>query len=228
MGRVRENAESIALVGGADDEIKGIRATMQLVSTAWTQVVFRQAWLTWLMGGNGVMAPVLPLLLVAPNYLSGEITLGALTQSAAAFMQVQVALNWLVDNYSRIAEWLASAGRVTGLWTAFADLDASVGIVESERITIEESPDGDIHLDDLAVAQYDGRIMIHEADALIAAGQKVLLMGASGTGKSTLVRAIAGLWPWGSGCVRLPIGAKIAFLPQRPYMPLGTLWQVLC
>lgn len=228
MGRVRENAESIAMVGGADDEVKGIRATMQLVSTAWTQVVSRQAWLTWLMSGNGVMAPVLPLLLAAPNYLSGQITLGALTQSAAAFVQVQVALNWLVDNYSRIAEWLASVGRVTGLWTAFSDLDASVGILESQRITIEDSPDSNIHLDGLAVAQHDGRVMIDEADTTITAGQKVLLMGESGTGKSTLIRAIAGLWPWGSGCVRLPVGAKIAFLPQRPYMPLGTLRQVLC
>jgi putative ATP-binding cassette transporter len=227
MGRVRENAESIAMVGGADDEVKGIETTMQLVSSAWTQVVARQGWLTWLMGGNGVMAPVLPLLLAAPNYLSGEITLGALTQSAAAFVQVQVALNWLVDNYARIAEWLASAGRVTGLWTAFTDLDASVGIDESERITIEESADGDIHLDGLAVAQHDGRTMIDEAETVITAGQKVLLMGESGTGKSTLIRAIAGLWPWGSGSVRLPAGAKVAFLPQRPYMPLGTLRQVL-
>jgi vitamin B12/bleomycin/antimicrobial peptide transport system ATP-binding/permease protein len=228
MGRVRENAESIAMVGGADDEITGLESTMQLVSTSWTQVVARQAWLTWLMGGNGVMAPVLPLLLAAPNYLSGEITLGALTQSAAAFVQVQVALNWLVDNYTRIAEWLASASRVTGLWTAFADLDASVGTEESDRITIEDSPDGNIHLDGLAVAQHDGRIMIDEADTVIAAGEKVLLMGESGTGKSTLIRAIAGLWPWGSGSVRLPVGAKAAFLPQRPYLPLGTLRQVLC
>ena len=227
MGRVRENAESIAMVGGADDEVKGIETTMQLVSTAWTRVVAKQGWLTWLMGGNGVMAPVLPLLLAAPNYLSGEITLGALTQSAAAFVQVQVALNWLVDNYARIAEWLASAGRVTGLWTAFSDLDASVGTEESERITIEESPDSDIHLDGLAVAQHDGRTMIDEADTVITAGQKVLLVGESGTGKSTLIRAIAGIWPWGSGSVRLPAGAKVAFLPQRPYMPLGTLRQVL-
>jgi len=167
-------------------------------------------------------------LLAAPNYLSGEITLGQLTQTAAAFVQVQVALNWLVDNYARIAEWLASASRVTGLWTAFSDLDASVGIEDSERITIEDSPDGDIHLDGLAVAQHDGRIMIDEADTVIAAGQKVLLMGESGTGKSTLIRAIAGLWPWGSGRVRIPTDAKVAFLPQRPYMPLGTLRQVLC
>jgi putative ATP-binding cassette transporter len=121
MGRVRENAESIAIVGGADDEVKGLQQTIQLLSQAWTRVVSRQVWLTWLMGGNDIMAPVLPLLLAAPNYLSGEITLGALTQSAVAFVQVQVALNWLVDNYARIAEWLASARRVTGLWAAFDD-----------------------------------------------------------------------------------------------------------
>ncbi len=228
MGRVRENAESIAIVGGANDEVKGLRETMRLVTAAWTGVVSRQAWLTWLMGGNGVMAPVLPLLLAAPNYLSGEISLGALTQSAAAFVQVQVALNWLVDNYARIAEWLASARRVTGLWSAFSDLDASVGSVEDERISIEQSADEHIHLDGLSVAQHDGRVMIDEADTTIAAGEKVLLMGESGTGKSTLIRAIAGLWPWGSGSVRLPASAKIAFLPQRPYLPLGTLRQVLC
>lgn len=228
MGRVRENAESIAMIGGADDEMKGIGLTMQQVTDAWMRVVGRQAWLTWLMGGNGVMAPVLPLLLAAPNYLSGEITLGALTQSAAAFVQVQVALNWLVDNYARIAEWLASVGRVVGLWSALADLDASVGTSDNERITIEDSKDGKIHLDALSVAQHNGRVMIDEADTVIDEGEKVLLMGESGTGKSTLIRAVAGLWPWGSGRVLLPPDAKVAFLPQRPYMPLGTLRSVLC
>ncbi len=228
MGRVRENAESIAMIGGAGDEMKGIGLTMQQVTEAWTRVVGRQAWLTWLMGGNGVIAPVLPLLLAAPNYLSGEITLGALTQSAAAFVQVQVALNWLVDNYARIAEWLASVGRVVGLWSALADLDASVGTSDNERITIEDSSDGKVHLDALSVAQHNGRVMIDEADTIIGEGEKVLLMGESGTGKSTLIRAVAGLWPWGSGRVLLPPEAKVAFLPQRPYMPLGTLRQVLC
>lgn len=221
MGRVRENAESIAMIGGADDEVKELTSTMRLVSIAWTRVVSRQAWLTWLMGGNGVLAPVLPLLLAAPNYLSGEITLGALTQSAAAFVQVQVALNWLVDNYSRIAEWLASVGRVTGLWMAFSELDASVGTADSGRITVEDSPDNAIHLEGLCVAQHNGTVMIDETDTVIAEGDKVLLMGASGTGKSTLIRAIAGLWPWGSGRVRLPAGAKVAFLPQRPICRWG-------
>jgi putative ATP-binding cassette transporter len=119
-------------------------------------------------------------------------------------------------------------GRVTGLWTAFSELDASVGTVDSQRITIEDSPDTDIHLEGLRVAQHNGLVMIDETDTVIPKGDRVLLMGESGTGKSTLIRAIAGLWPWGTGRVRLPVGAKVAFLPQRPYLPLGTLRQVLC
>ena len=227
MGRVRENAESIAMIGGADDEMKGIGATVATVSRAWASVVSQQAKMTWLMGGNGVLAPVLPLLMGAPNYLNGTISLGQLMQAAAAFVQVQVALNWLVDNYARIAEWLASVGRVVGLWTALSDLDASVGESETDRITVEDSADEDLHLDGLSIAQHDGRVMIDEADTTIRRGEKVLLMGDSGTGKSTLIRAIAGLWPWGSGRVLLPAGSRIAFLPQHPYMPLGTLRSVL-
>jgi putative ATP-binding cassette transporter len=227
LTRVRTNAESIAMVGGAEDEVQGLIASMQRVADAWRSVVRRNAWLTWLTGGNGVMAPVLPLLLAAPNYFSGQITLGALTQSAAAFVQVQVALNWLVDNYSAIAEWMASVRRVTALWSAFEILDESVDGAHGGHISIEESADADIYLKSLAVSHFDGTSMIDDATTVIASREKVLLMGDSGTGKSTLIRAIAGLWPWGSGTVQMPVDAKVAFLPQRPYMPLGTLRQVL-
>ena len=138
-----------------------------------------------------------------------------------------MALNWLVDNYARIAEWLASAGRVAGLWTAFSDLDASVGTGEEERITIEESTDENIHLDSLAVAQHDGKVMIDEADTTITAGEKVLLMGGIRHRKEHVNTGYCRAVAVGSGSVRLPEGATIAFLPQRPYMPLGTLRQVL-
>ena len=122
---------------------------------------------------------------------------------------------------------LGGAGRrsVDGIFESLTHRSAPR--ISDERITIEDSPDENIHLDGLAVAQHDGRVMIDEADTTIIAGEKVLLMGESGTGKSTLIRAVAGLWPWGSGAAWLPAGAKIAFLPQRPYMPLGTLRQVL-
>ena len=227
MGRVRENAESIALIGGEADETTGLKSTLQHLVDAWMAQIRQLARMTWLMGTNWVVAPVFPLLLEAPNYLAGQMSLGSLMQTAAAFVQVQVALNWLFDNYPRIAEWLASAGRVTGLWAAFGKLDQSIGAGEGEHITIADSPDDSLRLVGLSVAQYNGRVMIDEADTAVARGDKVLLTGESGTGKSTLIRAIAGLWPWGSGQVLIPKGAQVAFLPQRAYIPHGTLRQVL-
>ncbi len=223
LSRIRENAESIALIGGEDDERASIRRTLRRLVTHWMDVIRQQARMTWLINANGTLAPVVPLLLGAPKYLSGELTLGALMQCAAAFVQVQYALNWLVENYIRIAEWMASVARIVGLWGAFDDLDASLGATKDERIIIDKSPDEAIHLSGLSVAQHNGRVVITDADATIAPGEKVILTGESGTGKSTLIRAIAGLWPWGQGRVLLPEGRSLAFLPQRPYIPLGTL-----
>ena len=226
LSRVRENAESIAMIGGEGDEILVVRAGFDIVVIAWRKVITQLARTTVLSNTNAVVAPVVPLLLAGPNYLNGTITLGALIQTAAAFVQVQVALNWLVDNYARIAEWLASVGRVIGLWTALAALD-STAEEDQTRIAIAESDDDTIHIHGLSVARHDGRVVIEEADTSIRAGERVLLTGESGSGKSTLIRAVAGLWPWGSGRVLLPAGARIAFLPQRAYLPPGSLRQVL-
>ncbi len=227
LGRVRENAESIAMLGGEADETRALRGTLQALVAAWLLQIRQLGRMTWLMGSNWAVAPIFPLLLEAPNYLAGTLTLGGLMQTAAAFVQVQVALNWLFDNYPRIAEWLASAGRVTQLWTAFGELDASVGTDAGDRIVVGESPDANVRLEGLSVAQYNGRVMIDEADTVIEPGDRVLLTGESGTGKSTLIRAIAGLWPWGSGRVLLPPDVQVAFLPQRTYIPNGTLRSVL-
>ena len=227
LGRVRENAESIALIGGEADETQGLRATLTALVDAWLKQIRQLARMTWLAGSNWAVAPVFPLLLEAPNYLAGNMTLGSLMQTAAAFAQVQVALNWLFDNYPRIAEWLASAGRVTQLWTAFGHLDASVGTDATDRIMVVDGTDEQLRLEGLSVAQYNGRIMIDEADTVIEPGDRVLLTGESGSGKSTLIRAIAGLWPWGSGRVVLPQNTTVAFLPQRTYIPNGTLRTVL-
>ena len=227
LGRIRENAESIAMLGGEADETRGLRTTLAVVVGAWMLQIRQLARMTWLMGSNWAVAPIFPLLLEAPNYLAGTLTLGSLMQTAAAFVQVQVALNWLFDNYPRIAEWLASAGRVTQLWAAFGELDASLGKDANDRIIVAERPEPGIRLEGLSVAQYNGRVMIDGADTTIAPGDRVLLTGESGTGKSTLIRAIAGLWPWGSGRVLLPEGVHVAFLPQRTYIPNGTLRTVL-
>ena len=227
LGRVRENAESIALIGGEADETKALHETLHILVEAWMRMLKQWSKMMWMMGSNWAVAPVVPLLLEAPNFLAGKLTLGALMQTAAAFAQVQVALNWIFDNYPKIAEWMASAGRVTGLWAAFGQLDSTVGKGDNERIVITASPDDTVRLENLSVAQHNGRIMIDEASTEIARGDRVLLTGESGTGKSTLIRAIAGLWPWGSGRVLIPPDARVAFLPQRAYIPNGTLRQVL-
>jgi putative ATP-binding cassette transporter len=224
LTRVKDNAENIALIGGDDDERDRLDVTFSDLVQRWLGVILWQGRMMWLNGANLVLAPVVPLLLGAPKYLSGEMTLGSLMQAATAFMQVQVALNWLADNAMRLADWFASSHRVTQLSDAIDRLQASLGPVgQGETITLGVSPDKCVYLRQLNIALYDGKLMIDGAEAIISPGEKVLVKGDSGTGKSTLIRAMAGLWPWGSGEILRPEGAYIAFMPQGQYFPLGTL-----
>ena len=224
LTRVKDNAEIIALTGGDDDERDRLDVTFADLVQRWMWVIVWQGRMMWLNGANYVLAPIVPLLLGAPKYLSGDMTLGSLMQTAAAFVQVQVALNWLADNAMRLADWFASSHRVTQLADAIDRLEASLGPVgHGETIMLGESPDSRVFLRHLNITLHDGKLMIDGAEAIISPGEKVLGKGESGTGKSTLIRAMAGLWPWGSGEILRPKGAYIAFMPQRPYFPLGTL-----
>lgn len=224
LTRVKDNAENIALIGGDEDERGHLDATFSDLVRRSFRVMLWQGRMMWLNGGNLVLAPVIPLLLGAPKYLSGEMTLGSLMQAATAFVQVQVALNWLADNAMRLADWFAASQRVMQLSDAIDSLDASLGpIGNDESIKLGASPDNCVYLRHLSIALYDGKLMIDGAEAIIQPGEKVLVKGESGTGKSTLIRAMAGLWPWGSGEILRPADATIAFMPQRPYFPLGSL-----
>ena len=223
LTRTRENAENIALIGGDDDERAAIMMSFTDLAKRWIGVIGRQTRMMFLSSGNNVIAPVVPLILCTPKFMSGEMSLGDLMQAAAAFGQVQTALNWLADNAYNLANWSASARRVGELDQAFTELDAAAEARGRQTIVLEDSPDGNFHLRDLAVSQVSGNSMLAESEASFAPGDKVLVKGPSGSGKSTLIRAIAGLWPWGSGRIQRPNHASIAFMPQRPYMPLGTL-----
>ncbi len=224
LTRVKDNAETIALIGGDQDERRNLDETLSVLVKRWIGVIIWQGHMMWLNGGNLVLAPVVPLLLGAPKYLSGELSLGSLMQAAAAFVQVQVALNWLADNAARLADWFASSNRVMQLSEAIDRLETSLSPSHpGDTITLGASPDKKLYLRELSIALHDGKLMIDNAEAVIAPGEKVLVKGDSGTGKSTLIRAIAGLWPWGSGEILKPVDARIAFIPQQPYFPIGTL-----
>src|SRR5262249_38325029 len=150
--------------------------------------------------------------------------LGEVMQAASAFSIVQAAFNWLVDNYPKLADWTASARRVASLMVSLDALEHAEAGDEVDRITLTNEAAGPaLRLRDLSITLEDGTAVVDGTDIAIMAGERVLIAGESGTGKSTLVRAIAGLWPWGSGSIDVKPGAKMFLLPQRPYLPIGSL-----
>lgn len=224
LTRVKDNADSIALVGGDEDERMRLDATFSKLVERWLGVIAWQGRMMWVNGANLVLAPVVPLLLGAPKYLSGDMTLGSLIQAATAFAQVQLALNWLADNAMRVADWLAASHRVTQLSDAMDRLEERLGPVgRGATIRVGASPDACIILRDLNITLHDGDLRLESAEIVIAPGEKVFVKGEPGSGKSTLIRAVAGLWPWGRGEILLPADAETVFVPQRPYFPIGTL-----
>ncbi len=222
LTRVREYGESIAILGGEKEERAGLDGLLNKVIVAWSRMAKQYMRTMFVSHGNFVIASVIPIILCAPKYLAGEMTLGTVMQAAAAFVQVQYAFNWIVDNYPRLAEWTASARRASNLLVA---LDGLKKIEDSQTgaISRTEGKDAAIRLKDVQVALSDGTVVVDDADVTVHFGEKVLVAGESGTGKSTLVRAIAGLWPWGEGEIALAPGAKMFLMPQKPYIPLGTL-----
>lgn len=223
LTRLRENGESIALLGGEDEERRGLRQNLRKVIERWRLYSHQHMRSTVVTNANYLLAPTIPLILCAPKYLAGAMTLGEVTQAAAAFVQVQFAFNWLVDNYARFADWMASLRRVATLLTALDHLEAVGKPGEVEAIRRTELTGPALRLRDLSVTLDDGTAVINDADVAVEQKERVLVVGESGTGKSTLVRAIAGLWPWGQGEISIRRGAKLFLMPQNPYIPLGSL-----
>lgn len=224
LTRVRENGESIALLGGEEEERSGIDKTFAYVLGQWALLTGQHMRTALVSQGSSLFAPVVPILLCAPKFLEGSMTLGQVMQAASAFAIVQGAFGWLVDNYPRLAGWNASARRITSLMMSLDGLERAEQSDTLGRIQHGETEDGAmLSLNNLSVSLDDGTGVVKETEVEIEPGERVLVSGESGTGKSTLVRAVAGLWPWGGGSVDFHADSRLFMLPQRPYVPIGTL-----
>ena len=215
--RVRENAEGIALYNGEADERKTlVERFAEVFSNGW-QVLFTQVQLAFYQSGYAQAAIIFPFLVTAPRFFAGAITLGVMMQTASAFGQVQNALSFFVDNYTSLAELRAVMDRLKGLKAAVDERPPAAIDVEPE------SGRSDVATEGLTLALPTGQALLENVNLSLKPGTATLVSGESGSGKSTLFRALAGIWPFGQGKVHIPAGARVLFLPQKAYIPIGTL-----
>ena len=227
LAKARENSQAIALIHGEINEKKRFHDFFQNIITVYDRQT--QAWVNILLfnSGYGVLSMAVPVLIAAPRYILGSITLGALMQSAQAFQQMSSALSWPVNNMAPIAQWRASVERVLGLVKALEDLELEIAKPDPQRILLERPDKSALCFYDLCLSQLDGKVIFCGLNAQIRPGERVHISGDAFTG-ARLFKAIAGLWPWGRGRIELPDGDPMFFMPPRPYLPDGTLHAAIC
>jgi vitamin B12/bleomycin/antimicrobial peptide transport system ATP-binding/permease protein len=220
--RARESSEQIALLGGEVAETHRLLNRFASVIRNWREIMLRTKKLTFLTAGYQQAAIIFPFVVISPAYFAGRIQLGGMMQTVSAFGSVQESLSIIITVYRDLAEWRAVVARLDGFDMAI-EQGRSAATAEG-AIEVSARPDRDsIEVDELTVRLPQGTPLVSADDIEISAGERVLLTGPSGTGKSTLFRALAGIWPFGSGSVVVPAGARVMVLPQRPYFPIGTL-----
>ena len=222
MMRVRENSESIAFYRGEMAEGVGFKERFANVIKNYWGLMRRTKLLNFYVNGYGQLAIIFPLIMAAPRYYAGEIALGGLMQTISAFGRVQDALSFFVDSYNSIAELAAVIQRLIGFTEHMEECARVKSTIERGEGTANE-----LTLQDLSITLPDGLPLLTACTLALPHGSRILVTGASGAGKSTLLRALAGIWPYGSGTITLPAGAKRLFLPQRPYLILGSLRRAL-
>lgn len=222
--RLRENAEQVALYSGEGRERANFLARFAGVASNWYALMWAGLKLNLFTSLFGQLAIVFPFIVAAPRYFSGAMQLGGLMQTASAFGQVQGALSFFVQAYAQLADWKSVVDRLLDFEAAVAKAAADAKIAP---LVEEASADGALAVDGVDVGLPGGATLIARATARVAPGARILLTGDSGTGKSTLFRVLAGIWPFASGRLRTPARSGFLFLPQKPYMPIGTLREAL-
>lgn len=221
--RLRENAEGVALYRGEAGESGNFRARFADVVSVWWAKMLKQKQLTWFTVLYAQIAIIFPFIVASPRFFSGQMPLGGIFQIASAFGQVQGALSWFINAYGAFANWKATVDRLTSFTEALARARE-----EAERLDGDRVESDGLALQQLELSLPEGRRLLAPTDLVFKAGEHVLVTGPSGSGKSTLFRALAGIWPYWKGRITVPRGAKLLFLPQKPYLPIGSLKHAAC
>ena len=220
MMRVRENSESIAFYRGEAAEMEGFNLKFSNVIKNYWQLMKKTKHLNFYVNGYGQLAIIVPLIMAAPRYFSKEIQLGGLMQISSAFGRVQDALSYFVDSYDTLASLAAVINRLAG-FTEHIDEAQQI----KSKVTTAQAPE--LKISSLNVSLPNGRELLKKLSLELQNSKALLVTGASGCGKSTLLRTLAGIWAYASGEIALPNHSKVMFLPQKPYLPLGTLRRAL-
>jgi putative ATP-binding cassette transporter len=223
--RVNEHLDAITLAHGEAGEARHLEFELAAVLAAMKRIVTGLTNLTWITAGFGWSTLVAPILVAAPLYFAGSLSFGGLMMAAGAFTQAQSSLRWFVDNFSTLADWRATLLRVADFRRAVLSTEALHP--GEDRITVSDGAPGRLVLDNLVLASPSGAVLLRERQVQIARGERVLILGGAGSGKTLMFRALAGLWPWGCGRIERPAGEEMLYLRHTPYLPTGSLRELL-
>jgi len=225
--KAREHSQAIALIHGDQNEQRRFHQLFASITEIYDRQSHAFANILLFNSGYSVLSMAFPILAAAPRFILGSITLGALMQSVQAFQQLSTAISWPVNNMAGIAQWRASVERVLALVKALDDLEQEIIRTDPQRILLTKPDQSILRLKNLCLSRLDGEVILCNINAEINLGDRVLITGDAFTG-ARLFKAIAGLWPWGSGCIELPDSEPMFFMPPRPYLPDGTLYETIC
>lgn len=223
MIRLRESAESVAFYRGEAQEGRVFKNRFKLLLDNFWQLVNKQKQLVFLNSGYSQIAIIFPFVVAMNRYLSKEVSLGGLMQVASAFGRVQDSLSYFVDMYSSIAQWQAVVMRLTYFGRHMHEVSQQAEQFHVERFATSEA----VSVEQMQVNLPDDTALLQDINFTLQPGRNVLIKGVSGSGKSTLLRALAGIWPFVTGKINLPKTEELMFIPQKPYIPLGSLREAL-